>query len=101
LNLTALKPTRYSLRHGGASEVRLGRKRSLAEIKRRGRWASDTSLKRYTKETRLMSELVKLDSRIIKYGRENQQDISAFLLGVKRPHPPPLGPSLARARILL
>ena len=101
LHLTALKPTRYSLRHGGASEDLLGRKRSLAEIKRRGRWASDMSLKRYTKETRLMSELAKVDPRVIKYGREIQQDISAFLLGVKRPHPPPLGPSLARARKLL
>ena len=79
----------------------LGRKRSLAEIKRRGRWVSDMSLKRYTKETRLMSELGKVDPRVIKYGREIQQDISAFLLEVKRPHPPPLVPSLARARRLL
>ena len=101
LNLTALKPTRYGLCHGGASEVRLGRKRSLAEIKLRGRWASDTLLKMHSQKTRPMSELVKLDSRIIKYGRENQQDISASLLGVRRPHPPPLVPSLARSRKLL
>jgi hypothetical protein len=53
---------------------------------------------RYTKKSRLTSELVKLDPRVIKYVRKIQQDISAFLLGVMRPHPPPLVPSLARAR---
>ncbi|CAK0877082.1 unnamed protein product, partial [Prorocentrum cordatum] len=37
----------YQLRHGGPSHDRLKRYRSMGEIKRRGRWASDYTMKRY------------------------------------------------------
>jgi hypothetical protein len=66
--LNALRPCLYSLRHGGASEDFLRRRRSLAEIQRRGRWASDKSVKRYTKEAKLLSELHKIDPLIVRYG---------------------------------
>ena len=49
LHVTALEPTPYRLRRGGASEDLGGRKRSLAELTRRSRCASDMSLTRYTK----------------------------------------------------
>ena len=49
LHVTALKPTPYRLRRGGASEDLGGRKRSLAELTRRSRCASDMSLTSYTK----------------------------------------------------
>jgi len=45
-----LGATLYGNRHGGASDMRL-RGVGLPEIKKRGRWASDTSLRRYEKAT--------------------------------------------------
>eukprot|EP00973_Karenia_brevis_P006482 882223-Karenia_brevis.AAC.1 len=74
LKLEALKPTLYSLRHGGASEDILRRRRSVQEVKRRGRWTSDASLKRYAKEARLLSEISKLHPSILAFGR--QMDLS-------------------------
>ena len=37
------------LRHGGASEDVLSARRTLAEVKTRGHWAQDSSVKRYAK----------------------------------------------------
>jgi hypothetical protein len=37
----------YQLRHGGPSHDRRSGARSLAEIKRRGRWTADSSMRRY------------------------------------------------------
>eukprot|EP00971_Amphidinium_carterae_P246746 4900539-Amphidinium_carterae.1 len=39
----------YQLRHGGASEDLLSNKRSVSLVKARGRWLSDSSLRRYAK----------------------------------------------------
>jgi len=53
-------PVLYQLRHGGAShEVLMGR-RTLQELKKRGRWASDSSVKRYEKGGRLNQQLALL-----------------------------------------
>eukprot|EP00973_Karenia_brevis_P011048 1495612-Karenia_brevis.AAC.1 len=60
LGMDSLSPTRYSLRHGGASEDLLNKTRSLPEIKKRGLWKSDASLRRYAKEGRLLTELRKV-----------------------------------------
>ncbi|CAK0788060.1 unnamed protein product [Prorocentrum cordatum] len=53
-------PTRYvpcQLRHGGPSHDRLKRYRSMGEIKRRGRWASDYTMKRYEAHALAQQEL--------------------------------------------
>ena len=39
----------YQLRHGGASEDILSARRTLAEVKTRGHWSQDSSVKRYAK----------------------------------------------------
>ena len=39
----------YQLRHGGASDDLLNRHRDSAEIKARGRWRTEASLRRYAK----------------------------------------------------
>ena len=41
----------------------------IAEAQRRGRWRTDASVRRYCKEARLLSELGKLDPKIIAFGR--------------------------------
>ena len=54
LGLESLNICRYSLRHGGASHDILSNRRSLLEVKRRGLWRSDASLKRYGKEAKVL-----------------------------------------------
>ena len=85
LELGALNPCRYALRHGGASEDILSRQRLLADVKRRGRWVSDSSLKRYGKETRLLSELLKVHPNVLAFGREVMRHFEALMLGFRRP----------------
>jgi len=62
LRLTALRPHLYQLRHGGASHDRSSRARSMLEIKLRGRWRCDRSLRRYEKGGRLAEQLSRLDA---------------------------------------
>ncbi|CAK0847713.1 unnamed protein product, partial [Prorocentrum cordatum] len=47
----------HCLRHGGASDDLLSRRRGAFQVQVRGRWASVKSLKRYGKETKLLSEI--------------------------------------------
>jgi hypothetical protein len=47
----------YTLRHSGPSEDHLRQKRTLSELKRRGRWLSETSVRRYEKGARLLSQM--------------------------------------------
>ena len=61
------------------------------EVKRRGRWADDRSLKRYGKETRLLHELGKIAPAVIEYGMAIEAQLLALLLGdVPIPPPPAL-----------
>jgi len=46
----------YRMRHGGASHDIVSNQRSVLEVKKRGRWANDQSLKRYAKGVRLQKE---------------------------------------------
>jgi hypothetical protein len=69
LGLQALRPCRYGLRHGGASEDLASKRRDGLGVKRRGGWRTDSSLKRYAKETRLQAELRKIHPQVIAYGR--------------------------------
>jgi hypothetical protein len=46
----------YMLRHGGPSHDRRKKYRTVAEIKSRGRWASDSSLRRYEAHARVAQE---------------------------------------------
>ena len=59
LGLTHLRITPHSIRHSGPSNDRLRQKRSLASIKKRGRWGSDKSVTRYEKHARLLLQLMK------------------------------------------
>ena len=89
MGLRALAPCRYAMRHGGASDDLLHRRRSLLEIKRRGQWSTDTSLKRYGKESRLQSEVAKVSPATLQYGSYIQKHLPSLLLGVMRVPPPP------------
>jgi hypothetical protein len=83
LRLEPLSPSLYGLRHGGASEDLLHRLRTPEAVKLRGRWASDESLRRYGKETRLLSELAKLPADVLCKARVANECIADLLLGTK------------------
>ena len=81
LRLGPLSPSLYGLRHGGASEDLLHRLWTPEAVKRRGRRASDESLKRYGKETRLRTELAKLPADVLSKARVANESIAEVLLG--------------------
>ena len=56
LGLEHLGTCLYTLRHGGATHDILTRRRSMLEVKQRGLWKSDNSLRRYVKLARLQHE---------------------------------------------
>ena len=62
----ALDPQLYQLRHSGPSFDYAARLRTIQEIKLRGRWAADNSVRRYEKAGRVTEQLRRL-------GRERQK----------------------------
>ena len=79
LGIDVLRPSLYSNRHGGASGDLLSRRRPVDEVKKRGRWRSDASLRRYGKETRLLSEMLKVPVATVNYGLNIQQSLEWYL----------------------
>ena len=54
----------YQIRHGGPSHDRAHRVRSMLEIKSRGQWSSDSSVKRYEGHARLQQVESRLDATL-------------------------------------
>ena len=79
LGLGPLGPSRYALRHGGASEDLLSGLRNLDAIKKRGRWGTDASLRRYSKETKLLAEISKIPASSIALGKYAMENMEAIL----------------------
>ena len=55
----------FGLRHGGVSHDLLHRVLTQAEAQRKGRWASARSMRRYAKESRLLSEMHKVNPQLV------------------------------------
>ncbi len=93
LQLDDIQPCRYGARHGGVSEDLTTHRRTPLGVKRRGRWATDSSLRRYGKETRLLAELAKVHPEVLRYVREIDANLVLLLHGrVPLPRPPALPP---------
>ena len=82
LGLDHLDQSLYYLRHGGASEDLLGHLRSVTAVKRRGRWRSDSSLRRCGKETRLQSVLNSVPPKVLQFGRLMDSRIASCFLNL-------------------
>ena len=50
-------------------------------MKRRGRWVSDSSLRRYGKESRLLKELQKIHPNVLNFGRFVMEHFLEVMLG--------------------
>ena len=57
MNLEKVVESPYQCRHGGPSRDRLVKLRTLAEIKKRGRWDTDSSVRIYEKAGRIQQTL--------------------------------------------
>ena len=80
LSLGPLRPSLYQLRHGGASEDLAMQRRPLAAVQRRGRWVSDKSLRRYSKESKLLAILNLAHPEVVTFGLAVIDNLEAVLL---------------------
>ena len=80
LNKGALRPQLYRLRHGGASHDLSTGRRTLAEVKTRGRWQSDGSLRRYGKPTRLQAAIRSLAKDTYDHGEKGIGNLGACIV---------------------
>jgi hypothetical protein len=62
----------YCLRHGGASDDLLSRRRDQLSVQMRGRWKSTGCLARYGKETKLLAEMATMHGDVFVFGRHCQ-----------------------------
>ena len=69
----------YLLRHTGPSHDYLAKTRSLADIKRRGRWRSDASVRRYEKSSRVMAQLAKIDKKYLTFMKKAESLLAKVL----------------------
>ena len=71
----------YSVRHAGPSNDFLHHRRDLADIKNRGRWKSDSSVRRYTKATKLQQLAQEINPRVTNYGTAVMANIDEIMAG--------------------
>ena len=77
--------TLYQLRHGGASHELLTGARSAADLKKRGRWVTDSSMSRYAKSARIHEQLQKLPAPLLAKAVRVEKVIGGLLCGTSRP----------------
>lgn len=82
--VSGLDPLPYCLRHTGPSHDRAENRRSLMEVKKRGRWASDASVRRYEKGGRVSQRLQTLSLATQRRCADAESHISMILGGTPR-----------------
>ena len=55
----------YSLRHAGPSHDKLSRKRTIADIKKRGRWRTNQSVRRYENSGNVLKQISKINPEVV------------------------------------
>ena len=71
----------YQLRHGGASEDLNARTRDYNSVQQRGRWKTDTSVRRYAKTGKLQKLLQEVEPNILEYCRRSLRLVPQILQG--------------------
>ena len=75
----------YQLRHGGASEDLAGKVRDYQGVKDRGRWMTDSSVRRYAKVGKLQSLLNRMPAWALEYCRRSLQKMPEVMRGRSQP----------------
>ena len=81
--------TPYVARRSGASVDAARKTRSLPEIKKRGRWVSDSSVRSYAQAGRVGERYGKLSEQVRKYGENSSTWLPKVLLSSCSPLVPP------------
>ena len=71
----------YTLRHSGASNDFLFKRRTVEEIKSRGRWKSDVSVKWYMKPA--FSSWSQVRPEVLAFGDQVQSEIEEIFMNTK------------------
>lgn len=78
----------YQLRHGGASEDILSQNRPIHEVKTRGRWKTESSLRRYSKPAQVPRLLAALPPDKLVFARTSWERIEELMLRRRAPRLP-------------
>ena len=89
LGLSEVAPARYAIRHAGASHDLLSKHRSLEQIKARGRWQCDASMKRYTKVAKAAQAAHKVPKATLEFGVLAEKRLEGLFNGLFRAAKPP------------
>ena len=81
------------MRRAGASHNVLAKVRSIAEVKLRGRWRSDSSLQRYSKPAQSQQMAHELAPEVAAFGKLTQESLDKWLSGTVPPARPPWRPA--------
>ena len=84
LGLVEERPSLYTLRHGGASDDLLSGARSRKEVKDRGRWQTDSSLRRYAKRTRMQQQVARMAPGVAHFGAQVEERFEELVLSASR-----------------
>ncbi|CAK9105137.1 unnamed protein product [Durusdinium trenchii] len=87
LGIPEIAQSPYQNRHGGASRDHLLKLRSVPEIQRRGRWASDASARIYGKPGRLQQAMNQFGQKWSKLGEDARQNFPRYYLNGTVPLP--------------
>ncbi|CAK0808748.1 unnamed protein product, partial [Prorocentrum cordatum] len=98
LGLNEFPVPAHGLRHGGAADGLLSKKRRALEVHQRGGWASDRNFKRRAKQARTITELQRLGPRIIAYGQAMDAALAHIFLKGRAVPVPSLTPREQRLR---
>ena len=79
----------YQFRHSGASYDLLFRKREYEVIKARGRWRTETSMRRYAKQGRVQRLMGTLSPQVTRYCQESVERIGKIVAKQLIPQRPP------------
>jgi len=78
----------YQCRHGGPSRDRLMKLRSLLAVKKRGRWAADSSVRVYEQSGRVQETLHKLSPELVLFGNSVRENFGRLFRGGMALAPP-------------
>ena len=81
----ALAPVAYSCRHGGPAWDRYRKYRTVAEVKSRGRWLSERSLRRYEKHSKMAQAMSRIGRKWQRFHAECAAHLAAILIGRRAP----------------
>ena len=79
----------HQLRHAGPSFDFATKQLPLADIKLRGRWEADSTVRRYQKAGRIDEQVNDLDTLVLAFCKKSSEVMRATLLNNCKPLPPP------------